>query len=70
MRYPRIETTPSELRERLELLHDELAVAMDTGLSQESPYMRDLYAELHEVHAAWIMSSVIEVALRSGPRFG
>jgi hypothetical protein len=70
MRQPRIETTPSELRERLELLHDELAVAMDTGLAEESAYMRDLYAELHEVQGAWVMASVIERALRRGPKFG
>jgi hypothetical protein len=70
MRHPRIETTPSELRERLELLHDELAVAMDTGLSQESAYMRDLFAELHEVQGAWVMASVIDVALRRGRKFG
>jgi hypothetical protein len=70
MRHPRIETTPSELRERLELLHDELAVAMDTGLSQGGAYMRDLYAELDEIHGAWVMASVIELALHRGPRFG
>ena len=67
---PRVETTSKELRERLELLHSELAVAMDTGLRNESAYMRDLYAELDETHGAWVMASVIELALRSGPRYG
>ena len=67
---PRVETTPTQLRERLELLHSELAVAMGTGLSEESAYMRDLYAELDEIHGAWVMASVIETALDRGPCYG
>ena len=67
---PRVEITPTELRERLDLLHSELAVAMGSGLSVESAYMRDLFAELDETRGAWVIASVIEIALRSGPQYG
>ena len=68
------ENTPRQLRERLALLHCELAAAGGTKLSQDGAYMRDLRAELDEVHCAWLIASVTELALAratlNGPLWG
>ena len=71
---PQVETTSQGLRRRLDLLYTELAAARATALSYDSSYMRDLRDELNEVHAAWAMASVMEIAIRrareSGPLLG
>ncbi len=66
----RAETTPSELRERLELLNCELAAAGLTELADDSPYMQDLLAELRETRGALLIASVTEIALRRAAVFG
>ena len=67
-------TTAVDVKNRLELLHTERALAMATPLRHDRAYMADLDEEIIATRHAWISSAVLEIArLReqlTGPRLG
>jgi hypothetical protein len=55
-------TTAVEVKNRLELLHTERALAMATPLRHDRAYMADLDEEILATRHAWISSAVLEIA--------
>jgi hypothetical protein len=66
--------TAVDVKNHLDLLHTERALAMSTPLRDDAAYMADLDEEILATRHAWISSAVIEIArLReelSGPQVG
>jgi hypothetical protein len=55
-------TTAVDVRNHLELLHTERALAMGTPLRHDRAYMADLDEEIVATRHAWISSAVLEIA--------
>ena len=55
-------TTAVDVRNHLELLHTERALAMATPLRHDQAYMADLNDEIVATRHAWISSAVLEIA--------
>jgi hypothetical protein len=55
-------TTAVEVKNHLELLHTERALAMTTPLRHDRAYMADLNEEILAARHAWISSAVLEIA--------
>jgi hypothetical protein len=55
-------TTAVDVKNHLELLHTERALAMSTPLRHDRAYMADLNEEIHATRHAWISSAVLEIA--------
>jgi hypothetical protein len=55
-------TTAVEVKNHLELLHTERALAMTTPLRHDRAYMADLNEEILATRHAWISSAVLEIA--------
>jgi hypothetical protein len=55
-------TTAVDVKNHLELLHTERALAMTTPLRHDRAYMADLNEEILATRHAWISSAVIEIA--------
>jgi hypothetical protein len=55
-------TTAAEVKNHLELLHNERALAMATPLRHDRAYMADLDEEIVATRHAWISSAVLEIA--------
>ena len=53
--------TATDLREHLDLLHQERALALGTSLADDQAYMADLLEEIIATHA-YVGSAVIEIA--------
>jgi len=64
----------SDIREHLELLETERALALDAGLRDDPAYMADLRQEIVATRAAYVGSAVIEIAsfraALGGPQVG
>ena len=54
--------TATDLREHLDLLHQERALALGTSLADDQAYMADLLEEIMATHHAYVGSAVIEIA--------
>jgi hypothetical protein len=54
--------TASDLREHLDLLHQERALALGTSLADDPAYMADLHEEITATRHAYVGSAVIEIA--------
>ena len=55
-------TSAVDVRNHLELLHNERALAMTTPLRHDRAYMADLDEEILATRHAWISSAVLEIA--------
>ena len=55
-------TTTVDVKNRLELLHTERALAMATPLRHDRAYMADLDEEILATRHAWVSSAVLEIA--------
>jgi hypothetical protein len=55
-------TTAIDVKNHLELLHEERALAMATPLRHDRAYMADLNEEIVVTRHAWISSAVLEIA--------
>jgi hypothetical protein len=55
-------TTAVDVKNHLELLHTERALAMTTPLRHDRAYMADLNEEILATRHAWISSAVLEIA--------
>jgi hypothetical protein len=55
-------TTAVDVRNHLELLHTERALAMTTPLRHDRAYMADLNEEILATRHAWVSSAVLEIA--------
>jgi hypothetical protein len=55
-------TTAADVKNHLELLHNERALAMSTPLRHDAAYMADLDEEIVATRHAWISSAVLEIA--------
>jgi hypothetical protein len=55
-------TTAFDVKNRLELLHTERALAMTTPLRHDRAYMADLNEEIVATRHAWVSSAVLEIA--------
>ena len=55
-------TTAADVKNHLELLHSERALAMTTPLRHDVAYMADLDEEIVATRHAWISSAVLEIA--------
>jgi hypothetical protein len=55
-------TTAADVKNHLELLHSERALAMTTPLRHDAAYMADLDEEIVATRHAWISSAVLEIA--------
>ena len=55
-------TTAAEVKNHLELLHNERTLAMATPLRHDRAYMADLDEEIVATRHAWISSAVLEIA--------
>jgi hypothetical protein len=66
--------TASEIRQQLELLETERALALDTMLAHDSAYMADLRDEIFATRHAYVGSAVGEIASfraeLTGPQVG
>jgi hypothetical protein len=66
--------TATDIREHLELLETERALALQTALSDDPAYMSDLREEIVATRHAFVGSAVIEIASfraqLSGPQEG
>ena len=64
----------SDIRQHLELLETERALALDAGLLDDPAYMADLRQEIVATRAAYVGSAVVEIASfrasLSGPQVG
>ena len=67
-------TTAADVKNHLELLHSERALAMTTPLRHDAAYMADLDEEIVATRHAWISSAVLEIARFrehvTGPQLG
>jgi hypothetical protein len=63
-----------DIRQHLELLENERALALDTALRDDAAYMADLREEIVATRHAFVGSAVAEIAsfraALSGPQFG
>ena len=55
-------TTAADVKNHLELLHNERALAMTTPLRHDAAYMADLDEEIVATRHAWVSSAVLEIA--------
>lgn len=55
-------STAADVKNHLELLHEERALALATPLRHDRAYMADLDEEIVATRHAWISSSVLEIA--------
>jgi hypothetical protein len=55
-------TTAVDVKNHLELLHTERALAMATPLRHDRAYMADLNEEIVATRHAWVSSAVLEIA--------
>jgi hypothetical protein len=55
-------TSAVDVKNRLELLHTERALALSTPLRHDPAYMADLDEEIVATRHAWISSAVLEIA--------
>ena len=55
-------TAAVDVKNHLELLHSERAIAMTTPLRHDRAYMADLDEEIVATRHAWISSAVLEIA--------
>jgi hypothetical protein len=55
-------TTAVDVKNHLELLHTERALALTTPLRHDAAYMADLDEEIVATRHAWISSAVLEIA--------
>ena len=55
-------TTAADVKNHLELLHTERALALSTPLRHDRAYMADLDEEIVATRHAWISSAVLEIA--------
>ncbi|HEX2105709.1 MAG TPA: hypothetical protein VHF51_18800 [Solirubrobacteraceae bacterium] len=55
-------TSAVDVKNHLELLHTERALALSTPLGADAAYMADLDEEILATHHAWISSAVLEIA--------
>ena len=55
-------TTAIDVKNHLQLLHEERALAMATPLRHDRAYMADLDEEITATHHAWVSSAVLEIA--------
>ena len=55
-------TTATDVKNHLELLHTERALALSTPLRHVRAYMADLDEEIVATRHAWISSAVLEIA--------
>jgi hypothetical protein len=66
--------TSTDIRQQLELLETERALAIDTGLGTDVAYMADLRDEIVATRHAYVGSAVSEIASfraqLSGPQCG
>jgi septum formation topological specificity factor MinE len=67
-------STAADIKQHLELLHQERVLALDTALARDASYMADLEEEILATMHAYVGSAVTEIAsLRarvSGPLHG
>ena len=63
-------SSPSDLRERLELLRIERELARAIGLDSDREYMAELDRQLATSEAAWIGARVTEMAVMRAKRDG
>ena len=54
--------TSTDIRQQLELLETERALALDTGLGNDVAYMTDLRDEITATRHAYVGSAVVEIA--------
>ena len=66
--------TATDVKQHLDLLHEERQLALAIGLAADGAYMADLDDEIAAVHAAYIGAAVTEIATMraelSGPLLG
>jgi hypothetical protein len=66
--------TATDVKERLDLLRLERALALACDLAEDAAYMADLEEEIATYRAAWVGAAVTEVATMraalSGPQVG
>ena len=55
-------TTAVDVKNHLQLLHEERALALNTPLRHDAAYMADLDKEIVATRHAWISSAVLEIA--------
>jgi hypothetical protein len=55
-------TSAADVRNHLQLLHTERALALTTPLRDDPAYMADLDQEILATRHAWISSAVVEIA--------
>ena len=55
-------TTAIDVKNHLQLLHEERALAMATPLRHDRAYMADLDKEITATRHAWVSSAVLEIA--------
>ena len=55
-------TTAVDVKNHLDLLHTERAIALTTPLRDDRAYMADLDEEILATRHAWISSAVLEIA--------
>jgi hypothetical protein len=55
-------TTAVDVKNHLQLLHTERALAMTTPLRHDRAYMADLDEEIVATRHAWISSAVLEIS--------
>jgi hypothetical protein len=63
-------TTAADLREHLDLLHQERSLALRTALAADPAYMADLEEEIRVTRHAYVGSVVVEIARLRGRLFG
>lgn len=60
----------TDLKQHLELLETERALALDTALGNNPGYMADLHQEITATRHAYVGSAVVEIASLRGQLFG
>jgi hypothetical protein len=63
-------TTAADVKNHLDLLHTERALALSTPLRHDAAYMADLDEEIVATRHAWISSAVLEIARFRGELSG
>jgi hypothetical protein len=54
--------TATDIRQQLQLLETERALALDTTLAEDHAYMADLREEIFATRHAYVGSAVVEIA--------
>jgi hypothetical protein len=62
--------TASDIRQQLQLLETERALALDTMLAHDPVYMADLREEIFATRHAYVGSAVVEIASFRGEHWG